>query len=197
MDTKRLRGALPRLVVAVGVVPALALVVGALTDRLGANPIETVTHVSGEWALRWLLASLAVTPLRRHLGWTALAPCRKPLGLLAFGYATLHLATFVGLDHFFDWRSIAEDVLERPYVTVGFAAFLCLLPLAVTSTRGWQRRLGRRWTRLHRLAYVAAIAAVLHYLWLVKADLLSPLVHAAILGGLLASRWRTPRAETP
>lgn len=187
--------ALPWAVVVAGSLPAAVLAGRAVAGDLGANPIETVTHVTGEWALRLLLASLAVTPLRRLTGWSALAPCRRTLGLLGFAYACAHLATFVGLDHFFDARSIAEDVLERPYVTAGTAAFLCLVPLAVTSTRGWQRRLGARWVRLHRLVYVAAVAAVIHYLWLVKADLRAPLLHAAVLGVLLAARLRRRRAR--
>jgi len=179
---------LPRAVVAIGCLPAVALAVAAALGELGAEPIETITHTTGEWGLRCLLASLAVTPLRRLTGFAALAPCRRPLGLLAFGYASAHLATWLGLEHFLDWAAIFEDIFERPYVTAGMAAFLCMLPLAVTSTRGWQRRLGRRWVRLHRLAYVAGVAAVLHYLWLVKADLAPPLVHAAILAMLLGAR---------
>ncbi len=174
-----------------GLLPAAGLLRAALADALGANPIETLTHVTGEWALRLLLASLAVTPLRRAFGWGFLAPCRRTLGLLAFLYAAMHLSVYVALDHFFAWDGILEDVFERPYVTAGATAFLCLLPLAVTSTRGWQRRLGARWVRLHRLAYVAAIAAVLHHLWLVKADLRGPLVEASVLAVLLGERlWR-------
>ncbi len=169
-------------------VPAGALLVGALRDTLGANPIETVTHVTGGWTLRLLLATLMVTPLRRLFAWPWLAPYRRTLGLLAFSYACLHFATWLALDHFFDWAAIAEDVFERPYVTVGFTAFLCLVPLAITSTRGWIRRLGRRWVRLHRLVYAAAIAGVVHFLWLVKADLREPLIYGASLAAQLAVR---------
>jgi sulfoxide reductase heme-binding subunit YedZ len=177
--------------VALGLLPAAALVYRGLRGGLGADPIETLTHVTGGWALRLLLASLAVTPLRRALGWAALAPARRTLGLLAFGYATVHLSVYVALDHFFDWRAISEDVLERPYVTAGATAFLCLLPLAVTSTRAWQRKLGARWVRLHRLVYVAALAAVVHHLWLVKADLRAPLIEASVLALLLGARlWQ-------
>jgi sulfoxide reductase heme-binding subunit YedZ len=177
-------------VVALALVPALSLAVRALAGRLGANPIETVTHVTGEWTLRLLLATLAVTPARRWLGWSALAPYRRTLGLLAFSYACLHFSTWLALDHFFDWPAIVDDVVERPYVTAGFAAFLCLVPLAITSTRGWVRRLGRRWLALHRLAYAAGALGVVHFLWLVKADLLEPLLYAAVLLGLLALRLR-------
>ncbi len=178
-------------------VPAGALLVGALRDTLGANPIEAITHATGDWTLRLLLATLMVTPLRRLLGWRWLAPYRRTLGLLAFSYACLHFATWLALDHFFDWAAIAEDVFERPYVTAGFTAFLCLVPLAITSTRGWIRRLGRRWVRLHRLVYAAAIAGVVHFLWLVKTDLREPLVYGAILAALLSVRgwyaWLAPR----
>ncbi len=178
--------------------PGLVLAVRALLDRLGANPIEEVTHVTGEWALRLLLLTLAVSPLRRWTGWSALAPLRRTLGLLAFGYASLHFATYVGLDHFFDWEALSEDVVERRYVTAGFAAFLCLVPLAATSTPGMLRRLGRRWVQLHRLAYLAAALGVLHFLWLVKADRTAPLIHAALLALLLGERiWRSVARRRP
>lgn len=147
-----------------------------------------MTHFTGDWALRFLLLALAVTPLRRLLGWNALIRHRRTFGLLAFFYASLHFLTWVGLDHFFAWRAMVEDVVERPYVTAGFTAFVCMLPLAITSTRGWVRRLGRRWSQLHRLAYVAAAAATVHYYWLVKADVRAPLAYAAVLAVLLALR---------
>lgn len=172
----------------VGAAPAARLLLDGLTGQLGANPIETLTHTTGDWAIRLLLASLAVTPLRKVFGWTFLAPHRRTLGLFAFFYACMHLLTYVVLDQFFDWSAIAEDVLERPYITAGFTGFLCLVPLAVTSTRAWMRRLGRRWVALHRLVYAASVAVVIHYLWLTKADLLVPLVHAAILTLLLGVR---------
>ena len=182
-------------VVVAGLLPLLALGFAALTSGLGADPIERVTHVTGEWALRMLLASLAVTPLRRHGGLRRLAPYRRTLGLLAFTYATLHLLTYVGLDQTFDLPLLVEDVLERRYVTAGFAAWLCLLPLALTSTRASIKRLGKRWVSLHRLAYAAGVLAVVHYLWLVKADLLAPLVHGAVLALLFAARfWKPQRA---
>jgi sulfoxide reductase heme-binding subunit YedZ len=171
--------------------PAAGLMARAATTGLGANPIEEITHVSGEWSLRWLLLTLAVTPARRWLGWSWLAPLRRTAGLACFSWVCLHFLTWLVLDQALDGEAIVEDVLERRFVTAGFAGFLCLLPLAITSTRGWMRRLGRRWVALHRLAYAAGVCAVVHYVWLVKADLLAPLVHGAILATLLALRvWR-------
>ncbi|MBW2413304.1 MAG: sulfoxide reductase heme-binding subunit YedZ [Deltaproteobacteria bacterium] len=174
--------------VALGLLPLLVLVVRALRDDLGANPIEEVSHETGQWTLRLLLATLAVTPLRRLSGWSWLAPQRRTLGLLCFAWAVLHVSTWVALDLAFDFGAVVEDVLDRPYITAGFTGFVCLVPLAVTSTRAWMRRLGRRWTRLHRLVYVAAAAGVVHFLWLVKADLLEPGIYAAVLALLLAAR---------
>lgn len=182
------------LLVAAALVPAVWLAVGAYRDALGANPIEAITHTTGDWALRFLIASLAITPLRRLSGWNQLIAYRRTLGLLAFTYALLHLATFVVLDHWFDWARILADVRKRPFVTAGAVAVTCLLPLAVTSTRGWIRRLGKRWTTLHRLAYVAAAAAVLHYWWLVKADVRAPLWYGVVLAVLLLARAIPARA---
>lgn len=171
-----------------GFLPCVLLVVGAPLDRLGANPVETITHVTGDWALRFLLGTLAVTPLRRLCGWRFLAPYRRTLGLLSFFYACLHFATYLILDLSLDPGALAEDVVERPYLSAGFAAFCLLVPLAATSTRAMLRRLGRGWKKLHRLVHAAAVCAVVHFLWLVKADLREPLVHAALLAVLLALR---------
>jgi sulfoxide reductase heme-binding subunit YedZ len=176
------------IVVGLGVLPGVGLVVGAVLGRLGANPVETVTHVTGEWTLRLLLATLAVTPLRRLFRWSWLAPYRRTLGLLAFGYACLHFATYLSLDLALDFGALAEDIAERPYITVGFSGFLLLSLLAATSTRRAMRRLGRRWVWLHRLVYVAAACGVIHFLWLVKADLREPLLYGAVLAVLLVSR---------
>jgi sulfoxide reductase heme-binding subunit YedZ len=175
--------------VALASVPLARLAIGAARDSLGANPVETITHTTGDWALRLLLASLSVTPLRRlSPRLAALAPYRRTLGLLAFVYALLHAATFFALDLGLALGRLAAEIAKRPYVTVGFASFLALAPLALTSTRAWQRRLGRRWLALHRLAYVAAALAVLHFLWLVKKDLREPLLYALGLAVLLAAR---------
>ena len=194
------RGWAQTIAVLVCSLPALAIAARAASDQLGANPIEEITHVTGEWGLRLLLLTLAVTPLRRLFGWPWLAPLRRTFGLFAFGYAFAHGLTYVALDQGFDWPLLVEDVLERRYITAGAFGLLCMIPLAATSTRAMMRRLGQRWITLHRLTYLAAIAGVVHYLWLVKADLAPPLVHAAILAVLLGyriyvSRGRTARAE--
>ena len=174
--------------------PFAILLYRTATNDLGPNPIEEVTHETGDWALRLLLVTLAVTPLRRLTGWNELAGLRRPLGLFAFFYATLHFLTYLVLDQFFGFAYILDDIRERPYITVGFTAFLLLIPLAVTSTRGWIRRLGKRWTKLHYLVYVSAGLGVLHYLWVVKADTRDPLIYGAILAALLLLRTPPARA---
>jgi methionine sulfoxide reductase heme-binding subunit len=158
------------------------------TDRLGADPVAEITHYTGDWALRSLLASLAITPLRRLTGQSVLVRFRRLFGLWAFAWACLHLATYLVLDLGGYWAQILEDIVKRPFITVGFLAWLGLLPLALTSTRGWMRRLGRRWSQLHRVAYASALLAVLHFWWLVKADLREPMLYAAILTLLFGVR---------
>lgn len=175
--------------------PLALLAWRAVAGGLGANPVEAITHATGWWALALLLLTLAVTPLRRVLGRPQLLRWRRMLGLFAFTYAGLHLLTYLWLDQFFDATAIAKDVLKRPFVTAGFAAFVLLVPLAATSTRAMVRRLGaRRWQRLHRLVYPAAALGVLHFLWLVKKDLREPLLFAAVLGLLLAARLLPARS---
>jgi sulfoxide reductase heme-binding subunit YedZ len=183
--------------IALGLLPLAALAVAAARDALGANPIEAITHETGDWALRLLLATLAITPLRRWMGWAWLAPFRRTLGLLCFTYACTHFATWAVFDLGLDLGGIAEDVAKRPFVTAGLATLACLTPLAITSTRGWMRRLGRRWTRLHRLVYVAAALAVLHFWWGVKADVREPFLYAAVLALLFAARLRARAATLP
>src|SRR5919109_382737 len=177
-------------------IPLGQLAYRAYDADLGANPIDTVTRFTGSWALIFLLATLAVTPLRRITGWQELIKFRRMLGLCAFSYALLHFSTFVGLDHFFDLNRIGKDILKRPYVTAGFTAFLIMIPLALTSTAGMIRRLGKRWQQLHRLVYLAAIAAVIHFYWLVKSDIRRPAQYAAVLalllGYRLVARWLQP-----
>jgi sulfoxide reductase heme-binding subunit YedZ len=174
--------------------PAFELAYRAYTADLGVNPIETITRFTGSWALIFLLASLAVTPLRRMSGWNDLVKLRRMIGLFAFFYGGLHFATYVALDHFFDFRAIGNDIIKRPYVTAGFIAFVILVPLALTSNAAMIRRLGKRWQRLHRWVYVAAIAAAIHFYWLVKADISRPAQYGAVLALLLGYRlwikWR-------
>ena len=169
-------------------VPAGLLVRGLVDGNLGVNPAETLQLETGIWALRFLLASLAITPLRRLFGWNRLVQYRRMLGLFAFFYATLHLLTYVVLDRYFDWAGVVEDVAKRPFITLGMLAFTLMIPLALTSTKGWIRRLGRKWQTLHRLVYFAAIAASLHFIWKVKVAIGEPVYYAAILGVLLAIR---------
>ena len=177
------------LVFAAALAPLGLLVWEGFNDELGANPIEEVELRTGRWALRFIIITLAVTPLRRFTGWNELIKYRRMLGLFAFFYATLHLFTFVGLDMFFDVEDIVEDIVKHPYITIGMATWLLLLPLAITSTKGWVRRLGgKRWNKLHRLIYVAAITGTIHYLWAVKKDTFLPLVYLTIIASLLA--WR-------
>ena len=169
-------------------IPALLLGWDAFTGGLGVNPIEDITHRTGDWALRFLLVTLAVTPLRRLAGWNGLVRFRRMVGLFAFFYAVLHFSTYLVFDHFFDLLLIIDDVAERKYVTAGFVGFVLMIPLAVTSTQGWIRRLGRRWAVLHRLVYASAVAGVVHFLWLVKIDIGEPLIYAVILAILLGAR---------
>jgi sulfoxide reductase heme-binding subunit YedZ len=170
--------------------PAGLLVWRAFTGRLGANPIEFITLRTGFWTLVLIMVTLAVTPLRRVTGWNRVIQFRRLLGLFAFFYATLHFLTYVTLDLFFDFGAVAADIVKRPYITVGFTAFVLLIPLAATSTKGSIRRLGRSWLRLHRLLYVSAALAVVHFYWKksAKSDVAEPLLFAGILGGLLLFR---------
>lgn len=182
------RWGLKPLVFVLALLPLLFLLWAIRAGDLGPNPVETVLHTTGDWALRFLLITLAMTPLRRLTGLTLWLRFRRMMGLYAFFYACLHFLVWLGLDRQFDWSGMLEDVVKRPYITVGFLAFLLLLPLAITSTKGMMRRLGRRWQRLHRLVYGIGILGVLHYLWLVKADYLEPGIYALLLAILLASR---------
>ena len=169
-------------------VPFLLLLYDSATDALGADPINEITHRTGRWRLRFLLITLAVTPLRLLTGWNWLIKYRRMLGLYAFFYVTLHFLTYIVLDQFFGFAHIVEDIAERPYITVGFTSWLLLIPLALTSTDAWVRRLGKRWGRVHRLVYLAAAGGVLHFLWLVKADLRRPILYGSVLVALLALR---------
>jgi sulfoxide reductase heme-binding subunit YedZ len=171
----------------------LALRAAGVGAALGPNPVETLMDVLGKWGLRLLLVTLAVTPLRVTLGAPLLAGLRRMLGLFAFSYIALHFLLWITLDRWFDAAAVLEDIAKRPFITVGLTGLLLLVPLAVTSTAGWMRRLGKRWQRLHRLIYPAAILGCVHYWWQVKADLREPLLYATIL--LLLLGWRVHRAR--
>ena len=194
----KIRGS--KIVVFLGcLIPVARLGWRAFQHDLGANPLEVITHTTGDWTLRFLLITLAITPLRQLTKQYWLIQYRRMLGLFAFFYGTLHLTTYLWFDKFFDWNEILQDVGKRKFITVGFLAFVLMIPLAVTSTKGMIRRLGKRWTHLHRLIYVSAIAGVIHYLWLVKADKNQPLIYGSSLAVLLgyrvvkwAARFRAP-----
>ncbi len=170
-------------------VPLGALLWRFFSGRLGANPVEFVQHATGDWTLRFLVFTLCITPLRKLLKLPEMIRFRRMLGLFAFFYACLHFLTYIGPDQAFDLSAMWKDVAKRPFITVGFTAFVLLIPLAITSTAGWIRRLGgRRWQMLHRAIYVSAVCGVIHYYWLVKSAVIRPLTYGAIVGLLLA--WR-------
>ena len=151
-------------------------------NDLGANPIERITHFTGDWTLRLIVVTLAITPLRKLFRQPDLIRFRRPIGLFAFFYASLHFLTYVVLDHFFDFHEMLADVVKRPYITAGFTGFVLLIPLAVTSTAGWIRRLGgKNWQKLHRLIYITAVAGVIHYYWLVKSDIRLPVFYGCLV----------------
>lgn len=213
MTAQTIRWVLKPLAFAGGLLPAAWLVWAAFTGGLSVNPLSDITNHTGLWTLRFVCITLAFTPLRRLTGWNALIRFRRMAGLFAFFYGTTHLLIYVIADRFaaldfpdgiIAWRtvvnlalSVGEDVYKRPFITIGFFAFLCMLPLAVTSTSGMIRRLGgRRWQRLHRLVYVTAVAGVVHFWWLVKADIREPLLYAVIVGVLLFFRVWWARARS-
>jgi sulfoxide reductase heme-binding subunit YedZ len=187
------------LLFAAALLPAGWLVYRALIGRLGVNPVETIEHHTGDWALYFLLITLAITPLRRLTGYGAIMRLRRMLGLFCFFYATLHFSAWLAFDHFFDVMEMAKDIRKRPYVTVGFSAFVLLILLALTSTNGMVKRLGGgRWKRLHSLVYVVGTLVILHYLWLVKKDTYYPILYGVILVALLALRaplFQRPRRK--
>ena len=196
--------------------PIAWLVWAAFTGNLSANPLSDITNETGVWTLRFLCITLAITPLRRLTGWNALIRFRRMAGLFAFFYGTLHLLTYVIVDRFAGldfpdgivaWTtvrnlaaSVVDDIGKRPFITIGFTAWTTMVPLAVTSTAGWIRRLGgRRWNRLHRLVYATAVLGVIHYWWLVKADVSRPRLYGVVVGALLATRlyWSRTRGAAP
>ena len=182
-------------------VPLPYLVWRGFTQGFTANPIEYITHYTGDWAIRFLLITLAVTPLRSILNRPQITRFRRMLGLFAFFYASLHFSIWFALDKYFSIAEMGSDILKRPYITVGMLGFAVLIPLAITSTNGWVRRLTwKRWQRLHRLVYVAPTAGAVHYFWLVKSDLRMPMLYAAILAVLMMYRvflWRRAAKPAP
>lgn len=191
-DTARTWRRVRAAVVLACLAPLLALAYRAVSGDLGVNPVETITNETGIWTLRLVVATLAVTPLRWISGWHAVIRLRRVLGLFAFFYGSLHFLTYFVLDHELAFGGLWEDVVERPYITVGFTAYVLMIPLAVTSTQGWIGRLGgRRWAQLHRAIYAVAALAVLHYWWKVKVAEPAPLAYGVIVGLLLGVRaWR-------
>jgi len=200
---KSLRGAqvewIKRLGFVLCLVPLARLAWLASKGSLGANPIEYITHSTGWWTLSFLMITLSVTPLRRLTGMNWLLRLRRMVGLFAFFYATLHFSIYLWLDQFFDWTSIGKDIVKRPFITIGFAAFVLLIPLAATSTNAMVRRLGAaRWQALHRLIYPIAVLGVAHFWWLVKKDVTEPVLFACVLTLLLGARlaWRVRRSRS-
>jgi sulfoxide reductase heme-binding subunit YedZ len=184
-------------VFALALLPFALIVWDAAHDQLGTDPVAQLEHRSGDWTLRLLLLTLAITPLRRLTGYAALLRLRRMLGLFAFFYACVHLATYLVVDLGGYWSQLLSEIAKRPYMTVGFSAWLLLLPLALTSTRAMMRRLGRNWQRLHRLVYPAALLACLHFLWLVKADRREPLLYLAAFAALMLARLVRVVQERP
>ncbi len=193
---RRRRLLLKGLVWLLGLAPAVWLLWRGFTDRLGANPIEEVLHRIGDTALILLLVTLSITPIRRLTGWNSLAPLRRPVGLFAFFYLTMHFLWYAVVDQTLDLEFIIEDIMERPYILAGFTAWLLLIPLALTSTKGWIRRLRKNWQRLHRLVYVATSLGVLHFFWQVKADTYWPVVATTVLVVLMLLRIRRRPVST-
>ncbi len=168
--------------------PFILLFWQALNDGLGTNPVETLSHETGQWALRFLLITLVITPLRRISKINWLIKLRRMLGLFAFFYASMHFITYIWLDQFFDWREILIDIPKRPFITIGFVSFVLLIPLAVTSTRAMQRRLKKKWKVLHRLVYIIPVLVIVHFIWSLKADYTEPFIYAAIFFILMLMR---------
>ncbi len=176
------------LVFSLCLLPFIFLFYGAVNDDLGVNPVETLTHESGQWALRFLLITLMMTPLRRIFNIHWLVKLRRMLGLFAFFYAVLHFTTYIWLDQFFDWREILVDIPKRPFITIGFVSFVLLIPLAMTSTKAMQRRLKKKWLTLHKLVYIIPVLVIIHFIWSLKADYSEPFIYASIFSFLMLTR---------
>ena len=188
LSTKHISFGVKPIVFILCLLPFVLLVFQAFTDELGTNPVETLTHATGEWSLRFLLITLSITPLRRFLKMNWLIKLRRMLGLYAFFYAVLHFITYIWLDQYFDIREILLDIPKRPFITIGFVAFVLLIPLAVTSTNAMQKRLKKKWSTLHKLIYIIPVLVIIHFMWTLKADYSEPIVYAIIFSLLLLSR---------
>ncbi len=184
------KGFLKSIVFLLALLPLLLLIRGFFTNDLTANPVEYLLRQTGYWGLVLLFLSLAVTPARRLFRWKKIVSLRRMLGLFSFAYIGLHFLIYLFLDRELYWDEIIPDIVKRPYITIGFSAFLAMIPLAVTSTKGWMKRLGKGWQKLHRLTYVIAVAGVVHYWWQVKADIRQPALFAVILLILFALRLK-------
>ncbi len=184
------KGFLKSIVFLLALLPLLLLIRGFFTDDLTANPVEYLLRQTGYWGLVLLFFSLAVTPARRLFRWKKIVSLRRMLGLFSFAYIGLHFLIYLFLDRELYWDEIIPDIVKRPYITIGFSAFLAMIPLAVTSTKGWMKRLGKGWQKLHRLTYVIAVAGVVHFWWQVKADIRQPALFAVILLILFALRLK-------
>ena len=186
---KRLKGGIKPAVFLLALLPFVSLMYNFATDNLSANPLDDITDTTGTWTLRFLLITLAVTPLRKITGWSFIAQLRRMIGLFAFFYVCMHFTTYIWLDKFFEWDEMVKDVAKRPFITAGFTSFVLMIPLAITS---WNRMVkwmgGKRWKMLHRLVYATAVGGVIHYLWLVKADKQRPLIYGALLAIVLGYR---------
>ena len=185
-------------VFALCLIPLLLLLWDFHKDALGPNPVENITHTTGNWTIHFLLITLTITPLRKLFNAPSLIRLRRMLGLFAFFYGCLHLATYLWLDQSFDWAAIWKDIYKRPFITAGFTSWVLMVPLALTSTAWSIRKLGgKRWQWLHRLSYISALAGVIHFYWLVKSDVRRPLLYGAILAILMLYRvflWRSKAA---
>ena len=192
-QTQLVRRVLKPVVFVAALGPFLWLVYNAFWGDLGVNPIETITNETGIWTLRLLAITIAITPIRWLTKWNPIITFRRMIGLFAFFYGTTHFLIYFILDRSLMFDGLWEDIVKRPYITVGFTAFVLMIPLAITSTKGWIRRLGgQRWNLLHKLVYISASLGVLHYFWKVKLDVTNPLIYAAIVAGLLG--WRVVKA---
>jgi sulfoxide reductase heme-binding subunit YedZ len=196
-SSKKISYGVKPVVFLLSLLPFAGFVYGGFTNDLGVNPVETLTHESGQWALRFLLISLAITPLRRITKINWLIKLRRMLGLFAFFYAVLHFTTYIWLDQFFDWVEILIDIPKRPFITIGFLSFVLLLPLAFTSTNAMQRRLKKKWLTLHKLVYIIPMLVVLHFMWSLKADYSEPLVYTIIFLILMLTRAVYDRKKAP